>query len=233
MKPRRPFNVSAFTLIEVMVATALLGLVVTAVYTSWMAIMRASKVGMQAAATAQRNRIAMRVMEAALASARMFEANGSYYGFETGNGADGTLSFVARLPKSFPRSGRFGDLDVRRVTFSVESSSDSGKQLVMRQNPLLMEVDEDEKNYPLVLARNVRELRLEFWDTRRRDWTDEWRQTNQLPKMVKISLQLGQGTAYSGQLGEEIIRVVGLPSAGVPGVWQMPNLTPTMMKTNK
>ena len=218
MMTRRHLTARGYTLIEVMVAVALLGLVVTAVYSSWMAVVRASRVGLQAAAEAQRSRIAMRVMETALASARMFEANGSYYGFETENGGNATLSFIARLPESFLRSGKFGDFDVRRVTFSVESGGDFGKRLVMRQSPLLMEVDEDEKNFPLPLADNVRELRLEFWDTRKRDWVDEWKQTNQLPKMVKISLQLDQGSSYP----KPIIRIVGLPSAGVPQVWQVP-----------
>jgi len=166
----------------------------------------------------------MRVMETALTSARMFEANGWYYGFEAESGGNAMLSFVARLPKGFPRGGRFGDFDVRRVTFSVEAGSDSGKQLVMRQTPLLLEPDEDEENYPLVLARDVGELRFEFWDVQRRDWMDEWKTTNQLPKMVKISLELGQGGSYYSSRGEEIVRIVGLPSSGVQMLWQVPNV---------
>jgi general secretion pathway protein J len=232
MKARRRSSIRGFTLIEVMVAVALLGLVVSAIYTSWVAIVKASKVGLDAAVVVQRSRISMRVMENALSSARMFEANGRYYGFESESGSSGMLSFVARLPKSFPRSGRFGDLDVRRITFSVESGSEAGRQLVMRQSPLLMELDEDEKNYPLVLARNVKELRLEFWDMRK-GWIEEWTQTNQLPKMVKISLQLGQGGSYSTQVGEEIVRIVGLPSSGVQAVWQVPAPTgPVNVHTN-
>jgi prepilin-type N-terminal cleavage/methylation domain-containing protein len=227
MKTRPHPSVRGYTLIEVMVAIALFGLVVIAIYSSWMAVVRASRTGLQVAAEAQRSRIAMRVIETALTSARMFEANGWYYGFEADSGSSGMLSFVARLPKFFPRGGRFGDFNVRRVTFSVEAGSESGKQLVLRQRPLLMEFDEDEKNYPLVLAHNVKELRFEFWDMRK-GWIDEWKTTNQLPKMVKISLQLGQGGSYSSSSSqtEEIVRIVGLPSSGVQQIWQMPNLPP-------
>jgi prepilin-type N-terminal cleavage/methylation domain-containing protein len=223
MNPRRHPRSLGFTLIEVMAAVAILGLVVGAIYSSWMVIVHAARVGSEAAATAQRSRIAMSVMESALGAAQKFAANDSWYGFEAESGSSGRLSFVARLPASFPRSGRFGDLDIRRITFSVEAGAESGKQLVMRQSPLLMELDEDEQNYPLVLARNVRELRLEFWDTRK-GWIDEWNptriDTNQLPKMVKIVLEFGTGGSYSGQTGEEIVRVVGLPSAGVLPFWQ-------------
>ena len=83
-------------------------------------------------------------------------------------------------------------------------------------------MDKDEEEYPLVLARHVRELRWEFWDMRRHDWIEEWAQTNQLPKMVKITLQLGQSGSYTTQAGEEISRIVGLASSGVQPMWQVP-----------
>ena len=222
MKKRRCSAPRGFTLIEVLLAIGLLGLVVTAIYSSWNAILRGSRVGLEAAAAAQRARIAMRVMEDALTSARMFVANGPYYGFVAENGSEASFSFVSRLPKSFPRGGRFGDLDVRRVTFSVVQGREGDRQLVLRQSPLLLEVDKDEEEYPLVLARHVRELRWEFWDMRRHDWIEEWAQTNQLPKMVKITLQLGQSGSYTTQAGEEISRIVGLASSGVQPMWQVP-----------
>ena len=53
-----------------------------------------------------------------------------------------------------------------------------------------MEADEDEVNHPIVLAKNVRDFELEFWDNRRNDWTDEWRQTNQLPRLVMFTLRI-------------------------------------------
>ena len=84
------------------------------------------------------------------------------------------LSFVARLSKSFPRSGKFGDLDVRRVTFSLEAGPEGARQLVLRQNPLILDPDKDEKQYPVVLAKNVKGLEMQFWDSNknpRSGWT--------------------------------------------------------------
>jgi hypothetical protein len=95
------------------------------------------------------------------------------------------LSFTARLSKSFPRSGKFGDLDVRRVTFSVEPAPDGSRQLVLRQNPLVMELDTDEREHPIVLAKHVKGFEMQFWGTDKNppDWVDEWseQKTNQLP----------------------------------------------------
>lgn len=215
-----------FTLIEILMALGIFGLVLMAIYASWTAILRASKVGLEAAAQAQRERVAIHTIEQALTSSRSFAVDLQRYGFVAENGSEALLSFVARLPKSFPRSGKFGDFDVRRVSFSVESGRDSGRQLVLRQSPILMEFDEDEREYPLVLAKHVKEMLLEFWDARANDWIEEWNQTNALPKMMKVTLRLAppnQGYGYS-QKDEEITRVVALPSITVPAAWQVPNL---------
>jgi general secretion pathway protein J len=211
-----------FTIIEIMVAMAILALIVAAVYSSWMAIVRGSKTGLEAAAAVQRSRIAIQTLEQALTSARSFAADIQYYGFVAENGVDASLSFVAKLPESFPRSGRFGDYDVRRVAFSLERGPDSGKQLVLRQNPLLMDMDIDEQEHPIVLAKNVKAFEMQFWDARSGDWLDEWTQTNQLPQLMAITLRLGGNNNDTRQAEQEIIRIISLPSITVPPGWQAP-----------
>jgi prepilin-type N-terminal cleavage/methylation domain-containing protein len=216
---------SAFTLVEIMVAIGILSMVLAAIYSSWTAILRASKTGLEAAASAQRARITIRVLEDSLASAQSFAANLPYYYFDAENGDSPVLSFVAHLSKSFPRSGKFGDLDVRRVTFSVEAAPDGSRQLVMRQTPLVMDADRDEKEHPVVLAKNVKGLEMQFWDTNKNppDWVDEWvgQKTNQLPKMVMVTLKLAD-RPHSSQVTEEITRIINLPAMTVQPVWQMP-----------
>jgi type II secretion system protein J len=224
MKNAKRCRSGGFTLIEILVALAIFGLVVAAIYSGWIAILRASKTGLEAAAQAQRERVAIRTIEEALTASRSFAADLQHYGFVGENGSEAKLSFVARLQKSFPRGGKFGDFDVRRVTFSVESGRDSQKQLVLRQSPILMEFDQDEIEHPLVLANNVKELLLEFWDTTKGDWMEEWNQTNSLPKMVKVTLRLAPPNQRfaSSRLDEEITRIVALPSITVPVIWQVP-----------
>jgi type II secretion system protein J len=224
MNTRKQTCWSAFTLVEILVAMAIFSLVLVAIYSTWMAIMRASKSGLEAAAAVQRERIAMRALEESLMSARMFVANSRHYSFVADTQEEfAALSFVARLPDSFPRSGRFGGLVMRRVTFSVEAGTDSQNQLVLRQEPLLMEPDMDEEEHPLVLARNVSLFKLEFFDATPRinDWVEDWKQTNQLPKLVRISLGLGQAGRYSSKPQDEITRIVALPAVAVQPAWQM------------
>ena len=181
MKSRRQPFVHGFTLVEILMAMAIFGLVLAAIYATWTLILKSKMIGEAATAQIQRERISVRVIEEALMSTRSFAADLEHYAFVAENGENASLSFVARLPKSFPRSGRFGDFDVRRVTFSVESGRNYGeRELVMRQQPILMDLDEDEENYPLVLAKGVKEMTFQFWDTRLSEWADEWTQTNQL-----------------------------------------------------
>jgi type II secretion system protein J len=221
-----PTRIRGFTLIEIMMAMAIFGLVLTAIYATWTLILKSSKLGLAAAAQVQRERISIRTIEDALTSTRSFGADLQHYGFIAENGDTATLSFVARLPKSFPRSGKFGDFDVRRVTFSVESGTGFERELVLRQNPVLMDMDVDEKEHPLVLAKGVDKLVLGFWDTRLNDWVDSWTQTNQLPKLIKVTVEFAEFShshSYS-QRKEAVTRLVALPSITVPANWQMPGV---------
>jgi type II secretion system protein J len=219
----------AFTLVEILVAVGIFAMVLAAIYSTWTAILRASKIGRDAAAAVQRARMAGRTIEESLGSTISFAAHQQfhpeYYAFEAQNGSEPSLSFVSHLSRSFPRSGKFAGLDVRRVTFSLQKSIDGGQELVLRQQPLLMEIDQDEKNFPLVLAKYVREFKTEFWDARLQDWLDEWKQTNQLPVLVRVTLKLADN-AFSSRVRQQVTRIVSLPSVAVAPIWQVPRMTP-------
>lgn len=223
MKPSRSNTFTAtkaFSLLELMLALAIFAMVLTAIYASWSGILRASKIGSEAAADIQRSRIAMQTIEDALSCAQSYQADIQHYSFLGENGREASLSFVARLPDEFPRSGKFGDFDVRRVTFALQPGPDSVAELVLRQNPILRSMDEDEMEHPLVLARNVKDFVLQFWDPTANDWTDEWTQTNQLPRMVQVALSFNG--ADSTKPLSTVIRTVSLPSVMVQAAWQRP-----------
>jgi prepilin-type N-terminal cleavage/methylation domain-containing protein len=212
----------AFTLIEMMLAIMIFSLVMAAIYSTWILIVRSTKVAQEAAAQVQRQRIAVRTIEDSLMCIQSFQASIQYYTFIVQNGDAPVLSFVARLPDDFPRNGRFGDFNLRRLTFTVEAGPDSENDLVMRQNPILMDMDQDEQNFPLVLARNVKSFAVECWDTNALDWTDEWDDTNSVPPMVRVSLALGgkKNDSSSGTPELDITRVITIPSATVPSIVQ-------------
>jgi type II secretion system protein J len=178
-------SLRAFTIVEVLVAIGIFGMIMLAIYSSWSAILRGSRLGLTAAAEVQRTRVALQALEQSLGSAVMYADNPEYYSFfadTAGNYA--FLSFVARLPESFPGSGLFAGQTVRRVTFQV----DRDKNLTLSQSTLL---DISDKPYTIKLAPNTRLFAVEFYNQRRNEWLPEWISTNQLPVMMRVALDFG------------------------------------------
>lgn len=195
-------------MIEIMIAITIFALVMAAIYSTWSAVLRGSRVGMKAAAEVQRMRVSVRALEEAIGSAVMYVDNAKYYTFATDtSGSTAYISFVARLPASFPGSGLFGDQEMRRVCFYVQDGN-----LMLRQAPLLEATKRIGKPYEIALAPNVSVFDMEFYDGMANKWYAEWMSTNQLPKMVRIALSFSPNT--EGRRPESIT-IRSIPLAGV------------------
>lgn len=207
----------AFTLLEVMLALSILMMVLAVIYSTWMAILRSKKAADKAALHAQRSRIAVRALEDALEGVQVFQQNQPYYAFVADTSARfAFLSVASRLPGSFPGSGLFGDQSLRRVTFEVENGTNGQPQLVMRQYPLLLATNAIEEAYPIVLATEVTDFLLEFWDTRRGEWLAEWLYTNQLPAVVRFLVGVGQSPNDPSMPQSVQVQTVALSASPVP-----------------
>ncbi len=220
---RRRAHPAAFTLLELLLAVAIFGMVLTAIYSTWTAILRTTRVGNDVATNAQRARIAARTIEDALVSAVMFQVNAPLYTFLADPSEDfARLSLVCRLPPTFPGSGFFGDLAVRRVVFEVETAPDGTNDLVLRQIPLLQSEKAENPIPPIILARDVSLFALEFQGrpgqvpvNRAGEWLTEWPYTNALPWVVRFSLAFGQGRDRVGRPADLAVRTVLLPAMTV------------------
>ena len=215
----------AFTLIEIMVALVIFSMVIAAVYATWMIIMRATTVAQDVAAQAQRERITLRTLEDSLMAIQSFQASPQYYSFVAEGGDKPQLSFTARVPDIFPRNGKFfdpltgRDFSLRRLTYSLEPGPGEQNNLVLRQHPVLMDLDSDEQQYPLVLAKNVRKFIVECWDTNQLEWTKDWLDTNAIPRLLRVQLVLGGNTSADAP-DVSVSRLLSLPSEMMPAVIQ-------------
>jgi len=219
-----------FTLVEVLLAMTIFAMVLASIYSCWSAILRGSKSAQEAAAAVQRSRIAIRAIEDALTTAQIFTANPQHYYFIAENSGDfAVLSFVARLPDSFPGSGLYGEERLRHVSFTVEPGEFSRNQLVLRQWPLLMPTNSINPPYTIILGRDVYKFSLEFYDPNKEDWIDEWKYTNQVPPLIKVSLGMGVVNNYAAKEEELVTRIISIPSVLVPREWQMPIGAPVPM----
>ena len=99
--PHSAFRLRAFTIIEVMIALFIFALIMTAIYTTWVGIVKGTKSGLKAAAEAQRERVTMHALEDALMTVVMYNENMKHYWFVADTSGDfGTISMVSRLPES-------------------------------------------------------------------------------------------------------------------------------------
>lgn len=231
---------SGFTLIEVMLSVIIFAMTLAMIYSTWLMIMRSTVAGQKAAMATQRQRVAVHTIEEAITSIESFQASLQYYNFDVQNSENGeqaSLSFVARLPDDFPRSGRYGDFSVRRLTFDVEPVTDpvtriTENDLVLRQYPILTGVDEDEQENPFVLSHNVKLFTVECWDTNTPGWVTEWDNTNAIPPAIRVSLALGGKDDNSSDAKPvfSVTRDIAVPTQMMPVSAQVPGANPAMFQ---
>lgn len=103
-----------FTILELMLSIGIFALILTAIYSIWIAILKGSRAGQKAAAEVQRSRIALRALEDAFNSTEYFIANMKYYYFYADTSGDmATVSLVARLPDGFLGSEQYSSFSRR------------------------------------------------------------------------------------------------------------------------
>jgi prepilin-type N-terminal cleavage/methylation domain-containing protein len=225
-------NRRAFTLIEIMVTIVIFSMVIAAIYAAWALIMHSTLVAQDVAKSAQRQRVTLRTLEDSLMAVQSFQASPQYYSFVVENGeesGDGPLlSFTAQVPDIFPRNGKFfnpntgRDFNLRRLTYTLEPGADGQKNLVLRQNPVLMDMDQDEQKYPLVLAKNIKAFSIEWWDTNNLEWSKkDWLDTNSIPTLLRVDLVFGGKTSAGASAPDlAVARVFSLPSEMMPAAVQ-------------
>ncbi len=210
------FRRLGFTILELMLAIGIFALVLTAIYATWIAILRGSQAGLKAAAEVQRARIAMRTLEDAFNSTEMFVANMNYYLFIADTSGDmAAVSLAARLPAGFPGVGRYGDQVVRRVSFYTQPGKDGMSELVMTQAPILLATNNGYEAYTLTLARDVTLFKMAFFDLQKNEWLEEWKYTNRLPVLVQFALGLGKTGNDASKPYSLVTSLVALPSVAV------------------
>jgi prepilin-type N-terminal cleavage/methylation domain-containing protein len=216
----RQKRLRGFTVLEVMIAIGIFSIIIFAIYATWTAILKGSRAGLNAAAAVQRARIAVHTLQDAFLTVQFFTENPRHYSFLADTSGDmAAVSMVSRLPASFPGVGMYGDQLVRRISFYTQVGPTGGTELVMTQAPMLLQTNNGAAEpYSLVLAKDVSLFTLEFWDAQKNEWADEWLYTNQLPRMVAITLGTGKVSGAASTPQDVVTRVVAIPAAAIGGL---------------
>ena len=240
---------AAFTLVESIVAVAILALVLVSVYGVFFSVMRSTEAGAEAAVDVQRQRIALQTIEDALSGLICYLDENNQpkqpYDFiaNTEDWDYQSISFVSRVPPDFLGNNLFGSERLRRIIFQVEDDESGGRSLVMYQTSIL-DVDQglenndqssvpnqvDTLNIPdsqrWVLGSNIDTFALSFWSTADSDWIFEWvaAPAPQPPSRIKVELAYGREDGVTPMSDETQKREVALFSQIIDHKTQNPPL---------
>ncbi|MCP9446593.1 MAG: prepilin-type N-terminal cleavage/methylation domain-containing protein [Nitrospira sp.] len=170
-----------FTLIEILIAIALLGIIASMVFGSLMTTNRAVEVGRDASFREQTIRRVLRVMAEDLSLSRQDGALPwvGANGWQEGQPAD-IVAFLAMNDGSSGPAAR--ETELIRVVYTRE-----GDRLLRFAKKNLYGLT-DESIDRVELANHVRSFNLRYFDAQSRVWLDEWGGLNKLPKAVLIEL---------------------------------------------
>lgn len=181
-----------FTLLEMLVATALFAVLAGSLYASLHIAFKARDSATAALDPARRLELALNLLEQDLRSAMIPKGilAGSFTGLD-GKDASGNESDCLVLCCTTSEAAYQGAADVKKVELSCEQSAQAGEQVLLRRitNNLLSPRTLEPRVE--VICRSVRAFNLRFFDGL--DWQDIWdagAYDNTLPPAVEVTIEI-------------------------------------------
>ncbi|HFD11005.1 MAG TPA: prepilin-type N-terminal cleavage/methylation domain-containing protein [Crenotrichaceae bacterium] len=191
MKRFKQQAIQGFTLVEVLIALTLLGVMMTLLMSTFRAGARSWSAGESLASANGNQFVVHNFLRSYLENARPViddfsdeaEAEFSFQGDQH------NIIFVAGLPANQDRGGLW------RFALGLEKNG-SSQDLVVLVEPFFPEIDEDaELSETLTLLSNVETFEISYFGKdevtdQDEDWNDDWEDKTQLPSLIKIDLQV-------------------------------------------
>jgi len=167
---------SGFTLVEIMVATAILAMIGTIIYGAMTASVRGRQTAYRLQERYQTARIAMSKMLRDLESAYISKhRNLDKYPETLFRGRSDRIDFTylghQRVAEGVPES------DQGAVSYYLESDPDSprGAKALYRREKTPLDDRPEKGGVVQKLAENVKDIDFEYWDPKDQDWEKEWK----------------------------------------------------------
>ena len=182
---------SAFTLIEVMLAVTILGLVVGAVYATWSAALSGWRRGTAVAEEFQRQRIVIEALSDLTQSAVFFTSRPELYEVTSATeyGLGDTVSFVTASDRLLPpKEAAFAGL--RRITLGLRRDDRHVVYLGIANSPAVEAID-DNANSDLVwhrLSQDVIGFRIRYRNPRDGGWYERWEEPGLIPAALEYTV---------------------------------------------
>lgn len=200
---------SAFTLVELLVALAVVAVAFTIVWQSFAAITRAWRRGGEVVDQVRHGDFVIDQLVSAMRSAAYFPMKPERYGFWLDNrGTRDQVSWVTSGTAFIPPDSPLAQ-GLRRIMVSIEANDDGDDAFTVRAFPHLAEEIEKNKADVWPISTRVKGLDIRVWNPEDKQWDDEWEDTNKIPGLVEITLLMEPLSRYEPPM--KIARVIQIP----------------------
>ncbi len=180
-------------------ALAILTVIVTLVYGSFVPVMESKEVveaeankyhGLRLAMSRMSRELSMAFLSDRFDAKRYRERPTHFVGEDSGD--DDTLRFTTLAHERLFEDAKESDQAV--VEYRVGADPDDrSKQVLFRREKTVIDDQPDQGGADVVLAEDVKGLNFEYWDVKQKEWVSEWdtndmERKNHLPERVKITL---------------------------------------------
>ena len=184
-----------FTLLELLLALSIFTLVAGMAAGSFWSITRTWNRSNELLEELHYGEFAMDQLVAALRGAAWFSSKPEAFGFwldgqgGTSSRAANSISWVTSGTAFLPPDSSLKD-GLHRLAVSVEHVRGGGSGLAVRAWPHLSEEEDGKGVEPWVVAPDVRGFSCEWYDYEEDAWSQEWEETNSLPKVLRVTLTM-------------------------------------------
>ena len=204
---------AGFTLMEVLLAVAILSIVIAGVYNIWNTSLNAWRRGTDASEVFQRQRIVMEALGELAQSVVFFSSNPTLYSIVAAKnpGLGDSVSFVTASDAFLPPSEATA-AGMRRVTISLEQNDYRRTYLAIVNQPALKPADDSKDKGTLqahVISTDVSGFYVRYRNPRDGTWADTWEDANTPPSAMEF-------TVVFGQQGDRLAPVVVTRAVDIP-----------------
>ena len=209
----------AFTLLELLVATAMTAVLAGSLYATLHVAFMAQRKATESIEHVRMGELAVELIRGDIESAVVPKGilGGTFLGEDSANGLGRASDVLMLHCTANGAQAREGAGDIRMVEFACESAEDGRDMILVRRLTLNLLATRVEEPVEEVLCRGVRSFDLRYFDGL--DWQDAWNSSahdNALPLAVEVTLELVGGGDTGMDEGEYLFsRVLQVPCSSL------------------
>ncbi len=220
-----------------MLAVAVLGMLVTAVYSTWSAALTSWRRGSEVTEAFQRERVVMDTLMELTKSAIFFAPSAPLYAFvaTTNPGLGDSISFVTASDAFLPPSETIS-AGMRRVHISLEQDQYRRTYLAIVNEPALRPDDDKSLEPPQahVISMDVSGFYVRYRNPQDGSWSEKWEEQGFPPSAVEYTVVFGERDGRNPPLVitrpvdipvAAFVAAGGFPIPGLPGLRGTGNAT--------